>query len=351
MGYLAAAYAIAHLNGVTSIPKLSVTGLAIINNQNISDPAISRLAYVNNLDKPLQPISNYTIGFVAGIEHPYSRKVERGINDLARLLGIKVSARFPQQWNSAVQIPLIEAIATEPINALIAVPVDTDQTTPAFEAVDRQGVPVIHVDTFIGDGNYSNGKVTFPRSYIGSDNEAGGRFACEALARAIGGKGKVYIQNSAQGPALTDLRETGCKNALTHYPDIKLVGVDYNNSDPGRAQAQAAAVLEREKDVSGMYIINDPAVEAVARAVADAGKTGTVRIVAFDSTVGNMASLKAGHISMIVAQKPYDMGFLAAICAVATAHGVDSFPRRMPTDLVLISASNVNEPAIANLAY
>jgi hypothetical protein len=76
-----------------------------------------------------------------------------------------------------------------------------------------------------------NGPVKFPLSYIGPDNVLGGQIGCKALTEAIGGKGKVYIQNVKPGISTTDQREEGCKEALQAYSGIELVGVDYNDDD------------------------------------------------------------------------------------------------------------------------
>jgi ribose transport system substrate-binding protein len=170
------------------------------------------------------------------------------------------------------------------------------------------------------------------------------------LAESIGKKGKVYIQDMIPGPDLSP-RAQGCKEALAHYPDIELVGVDFNDGDTGKSEEQTTAVLEREKDLAGIFIINLSAVEGTGRAVEKAGKKGTVRLVAFDATAGNIENLKAGVLSIIIGQRPHDMGFLAVICAAANARGVDSFPKRVPTDFVIIDAGNVNDPDLAGLIY
>ncbi len=57
---------------------------------------------------------------------------------------------------------------------------------PMQRAYDS-GIPIISVDTFVGDGDYENGPVTFPLSYVGSDNVEGGRIACNAVIEAMGG--------------------------------------------------------------------------------------------------------------------------------------------------------------------
>ena len=76
------------------------------------------------------------------------------------------------------------------------------------------GIKVITVDTFLGDGDYVKGPVKFPISYIGSDNVEGGRIAARGLAKAIGGKGTVYINSTNPNVSSVEGREKGFKEAM-----------------------------------------------------------------------------------------------------------------------------------------
>jgi len=73
---------------------------------------------------------------------------------------------------------------------------------------------------------------------------------------AIGGKGKIYIQNVKPGISSTDAREEGCKEAIKDNTDVTLVGVDYNDDDPSKAQAQVEAMLQKEPDLAGIFGTN-----------------------------------------------------------------------------------------------
>ena len=64
-----------------------------------------------------------------------------------------------------------------------------------LQKANDAGLPLLTVDTFIGDGDYANGPVKFPLSFIASDNYLGGQIACRALADALNKTGKIYIQN------------------------------------------------------------------------------------------------------------------------------------------------------------
>ena len=116
---------------------------------------------------------------------------------------------------------------------------------PLQAALDA-GIKVITVDTFLGDGDYVGGPVTFPISYIGSDNVEGGRISARGLAKAIGGKGTVYINSTNPNVSSVEGREQGFTEVMKNeFPDIKVLGPDYNLDDPNKAAQQTAAILEQ----------------------------------------------------------------------------------------------------------
>ncbi len=352
MGYTAVQYAVAYLSGVSSLPKRVPTGYAVIDSKNVTDPNVSKYIYSSDIGKPAAPVADFKVAFVPGTVDPFYQNMEKGVNDAVAALNIKLTTQIPQKWDTTVQTPIINTISADKTNSiLITAPVDKEQLTPVLEAVDKSGIPVITVDTFVGDGDYAAGPVTFPLSYIGSDNEEGGKIACNALAAAIGKKGKIYIQNVKPGISSTDAREKGCKAALATYPDIKLVGVDYNEDDASKSQAQTAAVLQREKDLAGIFGTNVFSAEGAGTAVVNAGMKGAVQVVAFDATADAIEKLNSGVVTLVIAQKPYDMGYMAVLAAMANARGVTSTPKRIPTGYAVIDSKNVTDPEVARFIY
>jgi ribose transport system substrate-binding protein len=143
------------------------------------------------------------IGFLAGIVDPFYQVMEIGVKEAAEDFGLEVVSQFPPApWGPSSQTPLLDAmVARGDLQYIITAPTDKDQmVAPLQKAIDA-GIKVITVDTFLGDGDYVNGPVKFPISYIGSDNELGGKIAAEALAKVLGEKGKVYVQNTSAGRA------------------------------------------------------------------------------------------------------------------------------------------------------
>jgi len=292
------------------------------------------------------------IGFLAGVQHPFYSNIQRGAEQAATSLGVELVVQIPESWDATVQTPMLNAmVARGDLDALFLAPVDKDaMIVPLRKAYDA-GLPIITVDTFIGDGDYTNGPVKFPLSFIASDNELGGKLACEALAEAIGKKGKIYIQNITPGISSTDAREAGCKAALAEYPDITLVSVDYNNNDPVNAQSQVEAVLQKNPDLNGIFGTNDFGSQGASQAVENKGLSGKVKIVAFDATETAIELLRKGTVDIVIAQKPSEMGSNAVEMAVTYLNGETNVPKRIVTDYQIINRDNMYDPNVAKFFY
>jgi len=272
MGYFAVEMALAYLDGVTSIPPRIPTGYQVITLDNVDDTEVAKYIYTAGTSEAEAKAAGRKIGFLAGVQDPFYFTMQRGAAQAAADLSVELVVQIPDNWNATVQTPMLDAmVARGDLNFLFLAPVDKEAMVAPLQNAFDSGLPLLTVDTFIGDGDYFNGPVTFPLSYIGSDNVQGGVIACEALAKAIGESGKVYIQNVKPGISTTDQREEGCKQALEKYPDIELVGVDYNDDDPSKAQAQVEATLQRVPDLGGIFGTNVFSAQGAGQVVQNQG--------------------------------------------------------------------------------
>jgi ribose transport system substrate-binding protein len=130
------------------------------------------------------------VGFLPGVVDPFYQVMQIGVEKAAADLGVEVIAQIPPTWGVEAQTPILDAlIARGDLDYIITAPVEKDQMVGPLQAAVDAGIKIITVDTFLGDGDYENGPVTFPIAYIGSDNVEGGRISARGLAEAIGGKG------------------------------------------------------------------------------------------------------------------------------------------------------------------
>jgi ribose transport system substrate-binding protein len=293
------------------------------------------------------------IAFLPGVEDPFYRVMEKGIQAAAKDFGIEVQvAQYPSEWGTSAQNPILDSLKGQGnLDYIITAPVSNEEMiAPLQEAVD-QGTKIITVDTYLGDGDYVNGPVTFPLSYIGSDNKEGGRIACQAIADAIGGAGKVYIQNTKPDTSSTKDRSIGCREVFDSYPDIEIVAEDYNDDVEANAVQQTEAILQLHPDLAGIFGVNVFSAQGAGQAVVNAGLQGEVQVAAYDATKTAIELLNDGTVSLVLAQKPFDMGYLGVAFAMADASGVTSLPKHVTTGFAIIDSQNVNDPEVSRFIY
>ena len=179
------------------------------------------------------------IGFLPGIEDPFYRVMETGVNQAAKDFGFEVAAVAypPAPWGAASQTPLLDSmVARGDLNYIITAPTSAQELIAPLQAANDKGIKIVGVDTFIGDGDYVNGPVTFPISLIASDNVEGGRIVAHAMAEAIGGSGEVYIQNTNAETSTVAQRSEGFRDGMADYPNITIVDEQYCGDDPVLAE-------------------------------------------------------------------------------------------------------------------
>jgi ribose transport system substrate-binding protein len=299
-------------------------------------------------------LTKATIALLQGVKgDAFYVTMARGASEMATQLGIQLTVDGPQQFSAVQQTPIVDAMIAKKIDALLIAATDKQSMIEPMKRANDAGIPVISVDTFVGDGNYVTGTVTFPLSYIGSDNVQGGEIACNALIQAIGGTGSIYIQNVNPGISTTDQREQGCKNAINATNGkVTLQGVDYNGDSAATAAQQTAAVLQRNPKLSAVFGANLFSAEGAAQAVKNAGLTGVVKIANFDAPESAINDLRNNVVDVVIAQKPADIGMDAVNAASLALQGLSAgIPKRIATGYVVITRDNVDSPEAQAAIY
>jgi len=296
----------------------------------------------------------YTIAFIAGITtDAFYISMKVGADQAAADLGDKMIWQGASQWGPEFQTPVLNAvIATKPAFLILA-PTDKQAMIPPLKKAHDLGIPIITVDTFIGTGVYGGtGAGAFPLSYIGSDNVEGGRIAADALAKAIGAKGKVAVLNVKPGISTTDQRQEGfTKEVNAKYPGMKIVTVQFHNDDASRAASLTQSILVANPDLAGIFATNVVGGQGVARGIEAAKKSGKVKLIVFDAEQSGVESLKKGLIDLLIAQKPLEMGYLGIMFAHAYLSGYTDLPKRVATGYAVLSRENVDDPNVSRFIY
>jgi ribose transport system substrate-binding protein len=298
--------------------------------------------------------NNYTIALILGVKgDPFYVTMQKGAEAKAKQLGVNLLVDGPAQWSATLQTPIVDAYRARKVDAIIIAACDKQAMIQPLQQASNAGIKIISVDTYIGDGNYTNGPVTFPLSYIGSDNVEGGKIAGQALIQAIGGHGKIYIQNTVPGTSTTDQRQQGCQQAIQAAGSgVTLVGVDFNGDSAAKATEQTTAKLQSTPDLAGIFGTNIYGSEGAAQAVKNANKQGQVKIANFDAPEQAITDLKNNAVDIVIAQKPADMGSMGVQYAVDALNGKTSgIQKRVPTGYVVITRQNVDTPEAQAAIY
>jgi len=292
--------------------------------------------------------------YMPGIEDPFMRMIEKGAAAKAKELGATlIVGEYPKAWGPDIQVPILEAlVARGGFNFLIVVPTSNEALIAPLKKISDKGIPMITTDTFLGNGDYSkSSNFSFPLAYIGTDNELGGYEIGKRLAELIGNSGKVYMNTTNPDASSVTGRRDGFLRAMKEFPDIQVVGIDYNLDVQETAQRQTAAVLQKHPDLKGIFGTNLFSAQGAYQAVENAGLTGEVKIAAWDATPDLINALKDGKVDLVLAQRPYQIGQLAAEWGYKFLTQKAKVPKKVIPGFFFFTKLNVDQPGSQSYIY
>ena len=312
------------------------------------------LAGTSALATSSQAQDKKTVALVYGIKgDAFYVTMVKGAQQKADELGVNLVADGPSQWNPALQTPIVDAMIARKVDGLIAVPNDPQAMVAALQRASDAGMPVVTTDQYIGNGDYATGPVTFPLSYIASDNFGGGKLACESLIKGMGGKGKLYVLVSTANVPSDTARRDGCLEAVKATGGaVSLAGVDYTQSNATIATTQTQAMLQKSPDIGAIFGGNLFSAQGAAAAVKTANLSGTVKIASFDAPEQAIDDLRNNVVDIVIAQQPALIGATAVQNVVDALNGKSTeIKRKVATPFVVITRDNVNSPEAQQAIY
>ena len=283
---------------------------------------------------PAEDMSKISVSYLDGLKGiPFFTSVHCGALARATELGIKYDHDGPAEFDPTQQIPLVNAIGARKPSALIISPTDTQALIAPLQALTGQGIKIVTVDTTVNDD-------TVAVSRIISDNAAGGKLGAETLNQLTGGKGSVVVLSVKPGISTTDERAAGFTEAIKAFPTLKFLGVEYNQGTDKTAQEVVTALIAKEPDLSGIFVVGNVGSEGAAAALRAANVNDRVKVVQYDASPPQVDQLKQGILDALIAQDPYQEGVSAVDQAVNAVLG-------KPVEKVIKTGLNVITKATA----
>ena len=146
--------------------------------------------------------------------------------------------------DNRVQIAQIERFIEQGADLIIVSPNEAKALTPVINKAFDRGVRVVLVDRKSASDKYT--------AFIGADNVAIGRAVGRFVGEHLGGKGRVMELQGLRGSSPAMERDSGFREALAHYPQIKVVANAYADWFAQKAESEAERMF---KDVGGADLV------------------------------------------------------------------------------------------------
>lgn len=277
-----------------------------------------------------------------GTTQLYWKSIHAGAEQAGKDLGVTIDWKGPLQENDrAGQISIVQQFISNGVNGIVLAPLDADSLVRPVQSAAQHKIPVIIIDSSL---HAKVGKDYL--SYVGTNNELGGKMGGEALIKAMGGKGKVVMLREVAGSASTDQREAGFMDAIKNVPGIIPISTNqHGGANMGDAETVALNMVDRLREANGIFCPNESTAMGMLLALRQNNLTKKVKFVGFDTSPVLINALKDGEINALVAQDPYRMGYLGVKTCVNALRG-QKVPPNVDSGVHLITAENLNTPAI-----
>jgi ribose transport system substrate-binding protein len=275
-----------------------------------------------------------------GTTHAFWKSVQLGAEKAGQELGVKVIWQGPQKEDDRqMQIQVVQNFVSRGVSAIVLAPLDSRSLVPPVQTAIKRSIPVVIFDSGLDYQDYS--------SFVATDNKEGGRLCAKRMAEVMNGKGKIILLRYAEGSASTTEREAGFLEGLKEFaPDIEILSDNqYAGATREEAFQTSQNLLNRFKEVEGIFTPNESSTFGMLRALETSGKAGKVKFIGFDATKELLDAMQAGKIHGLSVQNPYKMGYEGVKTALAVLKK-ETVAKRIDTGVLMITPENLNNSEV-----
>jgi ribose transport system substrate-binding protein len=260
---------------------------------------------------------------MASLDNAFYVAQKKGVEEeAARQDGADVTVTAGRQRASSDEvIALIEDALAKDVDAIAVNGSDTKPLIPVLKRVIEAKVPLVLFDAPADElkGSYA--------TYVGTDNEAGGRAAGEWLAEEMPDGGNVGLVLCVASHPVTRARAKGFQDGLGDAP-FKIVARGDANCDREQGRKVMEDMISAHPDLDAVFSSSDTQSFGSLEAL-EAAKEDPV-FVSFDAQPEAVAAIKAGKVmDASSGWSALTIGGEAVKAAVAAARGEEVPPERI----------------------
>ena len=276
--------------------------------------------------------TGYVFGYSCiDMDNPYFDTLRRSLENTLGENEYRLISKNPGS-DAQVQAAQLQELMDEGVDAVFLCPVDWEAVTPALEALQEAGIPVINIDTQVKEESLT-------KAYIGSDNRNAGYVCGEDLKKRCPRGGKILL---LECPSINSINEriTGFEQAIANAGFEVLDRADVNGGKE-KAKEAMGEFLEKYPKIDGVMCGNDQVALGALEAVKESGRQG-IRIYGVDGSPDVKQEIAKPDSPMTAtgAQSPIRIGKAAAETGIAILDG-EKFETTTYEDTFLIDKGNV----------
>ncbi len=245
----------------------------------------------------------------------------------------------------ADEVNLVDNAINRGVSGIVLAPSDTEALAPAVNRAYEAGIPVVIIDSALGD----DAKGTY-QAFLSTDNCAAGEEVAKRMISAAGTTGKVAVMSYVAGVG-SEIGRVGCfSDYLAANSSLEIVGPYYSQSQMATALNQTTDVLAANPDLVGIFGANEPTAVGMGRAIVQASKAGQLVAIGFDGNGDLQQFVRDGVLEATAVQGSFAMGEkgVETIINIIGGQTVESF---INTGVVLVDENNVDTPEAQNVLY
>ncbi len=212
-----------------------------------------------------------TVVKIAGIN--WFDRMEDGVNKWGEEHGVNASLVGPAEADAAQQIPIIEDLIAQGVDALCVIPMDPTQLDPVLKKAMDAGIVVVTHEA----SNQQN--MHFDIEAF--DNKAFGAGLMDRLAAGMGEEGEyVVFVGSLGSKTHNEWADGGIERQKEKYPNMKMVEDKIETFDDAEiAYQKAKEVLAAHPNIKGFQGSASTDIAGIGRAVEEAGLQDEITVV------------------------------------------------------------------------
>lgn len=232
-----------------------------------------------------------TVVKIAGIN--WFNRMEEGVQKFGQDTGVKASLVGPDQADAALQIPMIEDLIAQGVDALCVVPMSPEQLDPVLKKAMDAGIKVVTHEA----SNQQN----MDYDIEAFDNAGYGAHLMDHLAKMMGEEGEYAVfVGSLSSKSHNEWVDAAIARQLEAYPNMKLVG-DKNETfdDTKNSYDKTKELLKAYPNIKGFQGSASTDVAGIGQALEEAGLQDKTFVVGTGlvSNAGDL--LETGAIDLI----------------------------------------------------